>query len=117
MKSFFSVHGFECEDSFQQTGTRKISTCPFGDQFCVTYESRYLVYEQGPDGNATGNVVWNVTEGKEQYFLMIVLPDFDLNKNTVDANPYSKEMIPDLASAVLSEKVVGMKLTTIRKVT
>jgi len=60
--AFFTVHGFECEDSFQQTGTRKISTCPFGDQFCVTYESRYLVHEQGADGNATGNVVWNVTE-------------------------------------------------------
>ena len=108
MKNYFLVHGFECEDSFQQTGTRKISTCPFGDQFCVTFEHRYLVHEQGPDGNFTSNVVWNVTEGKEQYFLMIVLPEFDVNKKSVDVNPSSKEMIPDLASAIILERVVGM---------
>ena len=80
----------------------------WGSVLCSS-EHRYLVHEQGPDGNFTSNVVWNVTEGKEDdYFLMIVLPDFDLNKNTVDVNPSSKEMIPDLASAIILERVVGM---------
>ena len=39
---------------------------------------------------------------------MIVLPDFDVNKKSVDVNPSSKEMIPDLASAIILERVVGM---------
>jgi len=58
----FNVHGLECEDYYQQTGTRKISTCPVGDEFCVTIQNQYLGYELGPDGNFTNNVMWNITD-------------------------------------------------------
>ena len=64
MLSPFSVDGLECEGFYQQTGTRKISTCPVGDEFCVTIENNYPVYELGPDGNFTNNAMWNYTEGK-----------------------------------------------------
>jgi len=58
----FNVHGLECEDYYQQTGTRKTSTCPVGDEFCVTAVNQYLGYELGPDGNFTNNVMWNITD-------------------------------------------------------
>ena len=57
-----------CEGFYQNTGTRKISTCP-GDEFCYTLENKVLLYEIGPDGNATNDIAWNITLGKEDHFV------------------------------------------------
>ena len=57
-----------CEGFFQNTGTRKISTCP-GDEFCYILENKYLLYEIGQDGNATNDIAWNITLGKEDHFV------------------------------------------------
>ena len=67
-ESTTTTDDLRCEGFFQNTGTRLISTCP-GDDFCYTLENKYVHYEIGPDGNATNDIAWNITLGKEDHFV------------------------------------------------
>ena len=54
----------ECEGFIQNTETRKVSSCPVQDEFCVTYEERYIEYDEGQNVNGSSDAGWNVVFGK-----------------------------------------------------
>lgn len=57
-----TTDGLVCEGFEQETGSRRVMACPDGDEFCVTLENKFVEFEEGPDGNATSNIAWNITQ-------------------------------------------------------
>ena len=57
-----TTDGLVCEGFQQETGTRRIMVCPEDDEFCITLENKYVEFEEGPDGNATSDIAWNMTK-------------------------------------------------------
>ena len=45
--------------------------CPEDDEFCITLENKYVEFEEGPDGNATSDIAWNMTASKVETLMFI----------------------------------------------
>jgi len=69
---FSEVHGLQCENFGQYTGSRKVSTCPTEDNFCISYEYQYFAYD-----DYTSDAGWNIV--REYLGCESVLDEHELN--------------------------------------